>query len=95
MLSDASKRATYDQYGEEGLNSVITPMPQDANHFVYWIFAGLWSLVTLIDWYSASSGRNEYFYSDGVHLNRKGAAAYSDLIIEAVTASETQDAAAK
>lgn len=52
--------------------------------------------VTLIDWYSASSGHNEYFYSDGVHLNQKGAAAYSDLIIEAVvTGSETQDTVAK
>jgi lysophospholipase L1-like esterase len=38
----------------------------------------------LIDWYAESSGRNEYFYNDGVHLTPLGAEAYSSLIINAV-----------
>ena len=41
--------------------------------------------VTLADWYSASSGCDDYFYPDGVHLNKKGAAAYGELIMDALT----------
>lgn len=40
--------------------------------------------VRLVDWYSASSGCNDYFYPDGVHLNKKGATAYGELIIDAL-----------
>jgi lysophospholipase L1-like esterase len=43
--------------------------------------------VTLIDWYSASSGCNDYFYPDGVHLNQKGAKAYGEIIIKALAAN--------
>ena len=50
-----------------------------------------YSNVTLIDWYSASSGHNEYFYSDGVHLKQKGAEAYGNLILEALTATSEQE----
>jgi peptidoglycan/LPS O-acetylase OafA/YrhL len=39
---------------------------------------------TLIDWYSASSGHDDYFYPDGVHLNRTGADAYCDIMIKAL-----------
>ncbi len=38
----------------------------------------------LIDWYSASSGHNDYFYPDGVHLNHNGAEAYGGIIIQAL-----------
>lgn len=38
----------------------------------------------LIDWYSTCSGHDEYFYNDGVHLNRTGAEAYSKMIVEAL-----------
>ncbi|QOX65777.1 acetyltransferase [Anoxybacterium hadale] len=47
--------------------------------------------VKLIDWYSASNGHNEYFYSDGVHLNQKGAEAYGNLIVEALSAVQEQE----
>lgn len=40
--------------------------------------------VTLVDWYTASSGCDDYFYPDGVHLNKKGADAYGELIIDAL-----------
>lgn len=38
----------------------------------------------LIDWYSASSGHDDYFYPDGVHLNRTGAEAFGEIMIEAL-----------
>lgn len=38
----------------------------------------------LIDWYSASSGHDDYFYSDGVHLTKTGVAAYGEILIEAL-----------
>ncbi len=38
----------------------------------------------LIDWYSASSGHDDYFYPDGVHLNRTGAEAYGEIMAEAL-----------
>jgi len=40
--------------------------------------------VVLIDWYSESSGHDEYFYADGVHLRPAGAEAYCSLIIGAL-----------
>ncbi|ATW23519.1 acyltransferase family protein [Candidatus Formimonas warabiya] len=38
----------------------------------------------LIDWYSASSGHDDYFYPDGVHLNQTGAEAYGKIMTEAL-----------
>lgn len=37
---------------------------------------------TLIDWYSASSNHDDYFYQDGVHLTPKGIDVYTSLIIK-------------
>jgi len=39
------------------------------------------SNISLLDWYSASSGHNEYFASDGVHLTKTGAQVYADMLI--------------
>lgn len=39
---------------------------------------------TIVDWYSASEGRDEYFYQDGVHLKREGAKYYASLLIKAL-----------
>ncbi len=44
-----------------------------------------YSNVRLIDWHNVSSGHDEYFYKDGVHLNRKGAEAYCKMIKEALS----------
>ncbi len=41
--------------------------------------------IELVNWYSASSGHNEYFYADGVHLQAAGVQAYVALVAEAVT----------
>ncbi len=34
----------------------------------------------LVDWYKESQGHEEYFANDGVHLTKKGAEAYADLL---------------
>lgn len=38
------------------------------------------SSIRLIDWYSVSSGHDEYFANDGIHLTKTGAKAYADMI---------------
>ena len=43
--------------------------------------------VTLIDWYGASEGHDEYFGGDGTHLTPEGAEAYIGLIHGAIEAS--------
>ncbi len=43
------------------------------------------SNVILIDWHSESGNHNEYFYKDGVHLNKKGAEAYCKMIERALS----------
>ena len=47
--------------------------------------------IKLIDWYTASSGHDDYFYPDGVHLNPTGAEAYGELIVEAITTDEENE----
>ncbi|MDR7236380.1 acyltransferase family protein [Neobacillus drentensis] len=39
---------------------------------------------TLVNWYAASAGHNEYFSPDGVHLNAKGAKVYAALVAKSV-----------
>ena len=40
--------------------------------------------IRLVDWYSASSGHNDYFYPDGVHLKEAGVKAYLALVASAI-----------
>jgi hypothetical protein len=40
----------------------------------------------LVDWYSASIGRPDLFYQDGIHLRPEGARAYAALIVAAALA---------
>ena len=42
--------------------------------------------VTVADWFSASEGHEEYFAGDGTHLTEEGAAAYIEVIRQAVVA---------
>ncbi|GIP26840.1 acyltransferase [Paenibacillus sp. J23TS9] len=39
---------------------------------------------TVVDWYSASEGKDDYFYRDGVHLKREGAEYYASILAKAV-----------
>lgn len=38
----------------------------------------------VLDWYSASKGKEDYFYEDGVHLKPEGSRYYASLIAEAL-----------
>ncbi|SFU84907.1 acyltransferase family protein [Alicyclobacillus macrosporangiidus] len=40
--------------------------------------------LTLVDWCSASAGKTQWFYADGVHLNPAGSQAYAQLLAGAV-----------
>lgn len=40
--------------------------------------------ISVIDWYTASAGHDEYFDGDGTHLTEEGAQAYIDLIYNTV-----------
>lgn len=40
--------------------------------------------VTLVDWFSASRGKNSFFYNDGVHLRKEGAKYYALLVSQAI-----------
>ncbi|MCM3628588.1 acyltransferase family protein [Paenibacillus glycanilyticus] len=40
--------------------------------------------VTVVDWYSASEGKDDYFSKDGVHLMREGAEFYAAMLMDAI-----------
>jgi lysophospholipase L1-like esterase len=50
--------------------------------------AACYPKVRLIDWYSASSGHEDYFSSDGVHLKKAGAEAYGEAIMKGLAIDE-------
>lgn len=39
---------------------------------------------TLIDWYTASAGKDSFFYKDGVHLNSEGSQFYAQLVAKTI-----------
>ncbi|MGN6711216.1 acyltransferase family protein [Anaerocolumna jejuensis] len=41
--------------------------------------------VSIIDWENAVSSHSEWLYKDGIHLNSKGQAAYTDLIVRSIS----------
>ncbi|KJK29094.1 hypothetical protein MMB75_20775 [Paenibacillus sp. P2(2022)] len=45
------------------------------------------SNVNVVDWYSASVGKDEYFYKDGVHLKPDGSRYYTSLLVAALQKS--------
>lgn len=42
------------------------------------------SNTSVIDWHSASEGKDEYFYNDGVHLKPEGAEYYASILVKAL-----------
>lgn len=50
--------------------------------------AAEFSNTTLVDWFSASKGKDSFFYKDGVHLNQEGANYYASLICKAIKKEE-------
>lgn len=57
---------------QDTVNKEIAAVANEFNH------------ITVIDWYSASEGKNNYFYQDGVHLNSEGAKFYASILVDAV-----------
>lgn len=53
------------------------------NHTLYEL-EKMYSNISIIDWYGASSGHREYFVADGVHLTGTGVRAYSQTIYDGV-----------
>ena len=43
-----------------------------------------YSNLEIIDWKSISTGHNEYFYADGIHLTEQGRISYTNAIYEAI-----------
>lgn len=61
---------------------------QDNNNTLLKAVADKHNNVQLIDWFAASTNHDEYFSGDGVNLSKKGAAAYAQLVADAVSESE-------
>jgi len=47
-----------------------------------------YSNTKLIDWHLISSGHEDYFYPDGVHLTQSGMKAYEETLIEALISNQ-------
>ncbi|MED4226485.1 acyltransferase family protein [Neobacillus cucumis] len=62
---------------------VPRPWEQEVNSIIKEVATSS-SNINLIDWYSASVGKDSYFYQDGVHPNQQGAQIYVSLIKNAV-----------
>ncbi|MOA40523.1 O-acetyltransferase OatA [compost metagenome] len=43
-----------------------------------------YSNTTVVDWYSASEGKDDYFYQDGVHLKPEGSEYYASFLAKAL-----------
>lgn len=57
---------------QDAVNKMIPKIAKDFSH------------VTVVDWYSASEGKDEYFSKDGVHLKREGAEFYAAMLMDAI-----------
>lgn len=57
---------------ESKVNAILEEISKTAPH------------VTLVDWYSASKGKDSYFEPDGTHLKPEGAKAYASLLAETI-----------
>lgn len=65
--------------------TIRSPLPlQDMNNEVLRRFAAENDNVGIIDWCGASEGHSEYLVDDGVHLTNEGAAAFAELIRQAL-----------
>ncbi len=58
---------------------------ENSNNAMMAAAAGAYGNVRVVDWYAASAGHPEYFWSDGIHLRPEGANLYARLIAAAIT----------
>ena len=59
----------------DGVNKMLTEI------------SGEYPNASIADWYTASIGRDEYFYNDNVHPNPKGSKVMAQVIADAITAA--------
>ncbi|WP_376701733.1 acyltransferase family protein [Cohnella xylanilytica] len=80
-------RSLLDSLSDRSVYLVNTRVPkewQDSVNKTISEVAGEFGNATIIDWYAASEGKDEYFYRDGVHLNPEGAEYYASMLAEAL-----------
>jgi hypothetical protein len=57
---------------------------QDSNNAVIYSGVAYYPNSVLVDWYTESSNRPDFFWDDAVHLRPEGAATFANLIVAAI-----------
>ncbi|MBC1494002.1 acetyltransferase [Listeria welshimeri] len=85
-FTDEQLNELLDQFNKAHIYLVNTRVPrgwqEEVNNSI--VSADSRSNVTVVDWYSLSSGQSQYFASDGVHLTKTGAKAYVSMLTNAM-----------
>ncbi|MBC2269497.1 acyltransferase family protein [Listeria welshimeri] len=85
-FTDEQLNELLDQFNKAHIYLVNTRVPrgwqEEVNNSI--ASADSKSNVTVVDWYSLSSGQSQYFASDGVHLTKTGAKAYVSMLTNAM-----------
>ncbi|MBC2334709.1 acetyltransferase [Listeria welshimeri] len=85
-FTDEQLNELLDQFNKAHIYLVNTRVPrgwqEEVNNTI--ASADSRSNVTVVDWYSLSSGQSQYFASDGVHLTKTGAKAYVSMLTNAM-----------
>ncbi|MBF2483164.1 acyltransferase family protein [Listeria welshimeri] len=85
-FTDEQLNELLDQFNKAHIYLVNTRVPrgwqEEVNNSI--ASADSRSNVTVVDWYSLSSGQSQYFASDGVHLTKTGAKAYVSMLTKAM-----------
>lgn len=92
VLKEADLNKVIDAVGKDkSLWLVNVRMPGSwcaANNSLMADAAKKYDNVTLVDWYAASEGHDDWFKEDGTHLTSSGAKAYANAIAEAIPKQE-------
>ncbi|MDA3021584.1 MAG: acyltransferase family protein [Actinomycetota bacterium] len=87
VLTETILRNILDQLADYSrvvvVNSHVPRVWRDPNNEVVAEVVPDYPNAVIADWYNASTGKRDYFVSDGVHLTAKGAAAYASVIKKA------------
>ena len=68
------------------VNNKVPRMWEEKNNGVLSDGVKRYPNAVLVDWYGASAGRPEFFWSDGMHLRPEGARVYASLVAACVNA---------
>jgi len=75
-------------FGNANIYLINTRVPRDYEMHVNQVIGDVakrHNNVYIIDWYKASQGHTEYFAYDGIHLEKKGIEALSNIIVKKIT----------